>query len=228
MTAFSEVQDYVERLTRQRVAELPDGTWETEDYIDYDPSVGEGMIPIKVKLTIEGDQIHYDLTGSHPAVGTFLNSCYGTTFSGVIAGTKTFFPDVPLNSGFYRVVQRRSRARGHGRQRDLADRRHRLLLRALREDHERDLRALVEDHSRARARLLVQPRVPARRRTRRRAGESKPIFMWYDWMVGGWGGRNGRDGSNGTAPIFGVGPRRPAARGPGAAVSRRSRPATRS
>ena len=35
--------------------------------------------------------------------------------------------------------------------------------------------------------------------------ESKPIFMWYDWMVGGWGGRNGRDGSNGTAPIFGVG-----------------------
>ena len=37
MTAFSEVQDYVERLTRQRVAELPDGTWETEDYIDYDP-----------------------------------------------------------------------------------------------------------------------------------------------------------------------------------------------
>ena len=29
--------------------------------------------------------------------------------------------------------------------------------------------------------------------------------MWYDWMVGGWGGRNGRDGSTATAPIFGVG-----------------------
>jgi N-methylhydantoinase B len=29
--------------------------------------------------------------------------------------------------------------------------------------------------------------------------------MWYDWMVGGWGGRNGRDGSNCTAPVFGVG-----------------------
>ena len=35
--------------------------------------------------------------------------------------------------------------------------------------------------------------------------ESRPIFMWYDWMVGGWGGRNGKDGSNATAPIFGVG-----------------------
>ena len=82
MTAFDEVQDYVERLTRQRVAELPDGTWETEDYIDYDPDRGEGLVPIKVKLTIEGDQLHYDLTGSHPAVGTFLNAGFGGAFSG--------------------------------------------------------------------------------------------------------------------------------------------------
>ena len=74
MVAFDEVQDYVERLTRQRVAELPDGTWETEDYIDYDPDRGEGLVPIRVKMTIEGDQIHYDLTGSHPAVGSFLNA----------------------------------------------------------------------------------------------------------------------------------------------------------
>ena len=40
-------------------------------------------------------------------------------------------------------------------------------------------------------------------RDARRPG--RPIFMWYDWMVGGWGGRNGKDGSNATAPIFGVG-----------------------
>jgi N-methylhydantoinase B len=31
VTAFAEVQDYVERLTRNKVSELPDGTWETED-----------------------------------------------------------------------------------------------------------------------------------------------------------------------------------------------------
>jgi N-methylhydantoinase B len=35
--------------------------------------------------------------------------------------------------------------------------------------------------------------------------DRRPFFMWYDWMVGGWGGRNGKDGSNATAPIFGVG-----------------------
>ena len=24
--------------------------------------------------------------------------------------------------------------------------------------------------------------------------DERPYFMWYDWMVGGWGGRNGKDG----------------------------------
>ncbi len=74
LAAFDEVQDYVERLTRTRVAELPDGVWETEDYIDSDPSREEGLVPVKVRLEIEGDQIRYDLSGSHPAVGTFLNA----------------------------------------------------------------------------------------------------------------------------------------------------------
>ncbi len=32
-TGLSEVQDYVERAVRQRIAALPDGTWETVDYI---------------------------------------------------------------------------------------------------------------------------------------------------------------------------------------------------
>jgi N-methylhydantoinase B len=33
----------------------------------------------------------------------------------------------------------------------------------------------------------------------------RPIFMWYDWMVAGWGARNGKDGANCTSAIFGVG-----------------------
>ena len=120
LTAFAEVQDYVERLTRTRVAELPDGVWETEDYIDSDPSREEGLVPVKVKLEIEGDQIRYDLSGSHPAVGTFLNAGFGSAFSASSRGTKTFFPDVPLNSGFYRAVDDRPGPGGHRRQRAVA------------------------------------------------------------------------------------------------------------
>jgi N-methylhydantoinase B len=34
---------------------------------------------------------------------------------------------------------------------------------------------------------------------------AKPIFMFYDWLPGGWGGRNGRDGCNVTTACFGTG-----------------------
>lgn len=103
--AMREVQDYVERIVRSRVADLPDGTWTTEDYLDSDPARPEGLVPIRVTMTIEGDQLSYDLTGSAPAVASFLNSGYGTAFSGIVAGTKSFFPDVPLNSGLYNAIR---------------------------------------------------------------------------------------------------------------------------
>ncbi len=204
LTAFQEVQDYVERLTRQRIAELPDGTWQTEDYIDYDPSVGEGLIPVKVKMTIEGDQLSYDLSGSHPCIGSFINAGFGSAFSGVIAGTKTFFPDVPLNSGFYRAVQVDLGPVG-----SVVNAPWPVAVTGFCSGpYEKIMNSIFELWSKLQPEraiacsfnleyLLVGGH-DARR-------DDRPIFMWYDWMVGGWGGRNGKDGSNATAPIFGVG-----------------------
>ncbi len=164
VTALGEVQDYVERLTRRRIAELPDGTWETEDYIDFDPAEGEGLVPVKVRLEISGDSLRYDLSGSHPAVRTFLNSSVGTTFSAIVGGTKTFFPDVPLNSGFYRAIDvdpgEENTVVNAGWPVAVTG----LLLGRLREGHQLRLRAVVAGHARARDGVLLQPRVPARRR----------------------------------------------------------------
>jgi N-methylhydantoinase B len=203
-TAFREVQDYVELLTRQRIAEMPEGVWETEDYIDYDPSVGEGLIPVKVKMTIEGDQLSYDLTGSHPCVGSFLNAGFGSAFSGVIAGTKTFFPDVPLNSGFYRAVKVDLGPVG-----SVVNAPWPVAVTGFCSGpYEKIMNSIFELWSqlmpeRALACSFNLEYLLVGGRDARQ--EKRPIFMWYDWMVGGWGGRNGKDGSNATAPIFGVG-----------------------
>ncbi|HEY1366752.1 MAG TPA: hydantoinase B/oxoprolinase family protein [Gaiellaceae bacterium] len=204
LTAFQEVQDYVERLTRQRVAELPDGVWETEDYIDYDPSGEEGLIPVKVKMTIEGDQLSYDLTGSHAAIGSFINAGFGSAFSGVMAGTKTFFPDVPLNSGFYRAVQVDLGPEG-----TVVNAPWPIAVTGFcAGPYEKIMNSIFELWSELTPERAIacsfnlEYLLVGGRDTRH---ESRPIFMWYDWMVGGWGGRNGKDGSNATAPIFGVG-----------------------
>ena len=203
-TAFVDVQDYVELLTRQRIAELPDGTWETEDYLDYDPVLGEGLIPVKLKMTIEGDQIRFDLAGSHPAIGTFLNGSFGSTFSGVVTGTKMFFPDFPLNSGFYRAFDIDFGPEGSVVNATWPT----AVTGFCSGSYGKVVNATMELWSQ-----LMPDRAIAccpdieyllvgGRDTR---DEERPIFMWYDWMANGWGGRNGKDGSNVTSSIFGVG-----------------------
>lgn len=204
LTAFDEVQDYVERLTRQRIAELPDGVWQTEDYIDFDPNEGEGLVPIKVKMTIEGDQLTYDLSGSHASVGTFLNAAFGSAFSAVIAGTKTFFPDVPLNAGFYRAVQVDLGPVGSVVNAAWPT----AVTGFCAGPHEKIMNSIFELWSvlkpeRALACSFNLEYLLVGGRDGRTA--EKNYFMWYDWMAGGWGGRNGRDGSNCTSPVFGVG-----------------------
>ncbi len=201
-TGLSEVQDYVERAVRQRIAALPDGEWETVDFIDRDPGGGEGMIPIRIKMTIKGDKAIYDFTGSHPVIGTIYNSAFGTTFSAVAAGMKTFFPDLPLNSGFYRsfeiIVPEGS----------IVDAKWPVAVTGFLMPFEKIMNSIYEMWSqlmpeRALACAFNLEYLLTGGRDVR--SDDKPIFMFYDWLPGGWGGRNGKDGANVTTACFGTG-----------------------
>jgi N-methylhydantoinase B len=204
LTAFAEVQDYVERLMRQRLSDLPDGTWETVDYLDFDPDAGEGLVPIRIKLEIKGDQIHYDLSGSHPALATITNSAYGATHSAITAGTKTMFPDLPLNSGFYRVVTTELGPEGSVVNATWPS----AVAGFCMGPYEKIMNGIFELWSRIlpeRAMACSYNLEDLLIGGRDLRSEDAPFFMWYDWMVGGWGGRNGRDGHNASAPNFAVG-----------------------
>jgi N-methylhydantoinase B len=203
-TAFAAVQDYVERLTRARIAELPDGVWETEDHIDADPDGEEGLVAVRVKMTIAGDEIHYDLSQSDPAIANFLNSGAGVAFSGAIASAKTFMPDIPLNSGFYRAIDVNIGPEGTvvNAGWPLA------VTGCVSGAYEKIMNAGFELWSqvmpeRAMACCFNLEYLLVGGRDQR--VEDRPFFMWYDWMAGGWGGRNGKDGQNATSPVFGVG-----------------------
>ena len=204
VAAMQETQDYVERTVLRRLESLPRGEWATVDYIDFDPGKGEGLVPIKIKLTLDGTGIRYDLAGSAPAVETFLNSGYGTTFSAIYAGTKTFFPDVPLNSGFYAAVTADIGPEG-------------TVVNAgwpyavtgfCSGPYEKLMNGIFELWSRimperAMACAFNLEYLLVGGRDSREA--SNPYFMWYDWMAGGWGGRASKDGASATAPVFGPG-----------------------
>ncbi len=201
-TAFAEVQDYVERAVRQRLAELPDGEWETVDYVDQDPSGEEGMIPIHVKMIIRGDEVEFDLTGSHPTIGSMYNCAFGGTFAGIVAGMKTFFPDIPLNSGLYRTITVTVPDD------TIVSARWPVAVSGFVMPFEKIMNSIFELWSK-----LMPERAMAcafNIEYLQTGGydaryPNRPYFMLYDWLSGGWGGRNGKDGLGATSSCFGVG-----------------------
>lgn len=202
LQGMNEVQNYVERAVRQRIADLPDGTWESVDYIDRDPGAGEGMIPIHIKMTIKGDQITYDFAGSHPTIASIYNSADGATFSAVVAGMKTFFPDLPLNSGFYRMVDIKAP------EGSIVSAKWPVAVTGFLMPFEKIMNSIFEMWSqimpeRAIACAFNLEYLLAGGNDLRKP--DKPIYMFYEWLPGGWGGRNGKDGSDVTTACFGTG-----------------------
>ncbi|EAR50104.1 N-methylhydantoinase [Oceanicola granulosus HTCC2516] len=202
LQGMDEVQDYVERAVRQRISALPDGTWETVDYIDRDPGAGEGMIPIRIKMTIKGDRILYDFSGSHPTISSIYNSAEGATFSAVVAGMKTFFPDLPLNSGFYRVIDIEA---DEG---TVVSAEWPIAVTGFLMPFEKIMNAIFEMWSKIMPERAIACAFNLEYLlaggTDLRSPE-KPMFMFYEWLPGGWGGRNGKDGSDVTTACFGTG-----------------------
>lgn len=201
--AFEEVIEHAQTLLRAKVAALPDGTWTTTDYLDGDPARGEGLVPVTVTLTIDGDSLTYDLSGSGPAVSTFMNSTYGSTLSGLLAGTKHFFPDVPVNAGLYKAITVDVGPAGSVVNASWPT----AVSGFVSGVFEKIVNALFELWSeilpdRAMACSFNLEYLLVGGRDMR--NPDQPIFMWYDWNVGGWGGRNGHDGANAASPLFGA------------------------
>ena len=63
--------DYSERLMRQAIRDLPDGVYSATTYIDGyldDPDPARRDLPIVVTITVAGDELTVDLTGTAPQV----------------------------------------------------------------------------------------------------------------------------------------------------------------
>ncbi len=104
--AMREYQDYAERLFRAEIAALPDGVYEWDDYIDYDPNAEtEEPLHLHLTLTIAGDQITYDFTGTDPAAKSAVNCTFPATVSCLFISTRAIFSHVPLNHGLLRAME---------------------------------------------------------------------------------------------------------------------------
>ena len=201
LTAFDEVQDYVERFVRKRLATLPDGTWERVDYLDQDyGNPGDGLIPIKMKMIKEGTNLTFDLEGTHPTLAMNVNSPSACTYSAIITGVKMVIPEIPLNSGFFRAVDLKVP------EGSLVNAKWPTACTGFVMTFEKLVNSVLSifseiEPSRAMAcsfnldYLLIGG-------FDSRTGGNQP-FMLYDWLSGGWGGRYNKDGRS-YSSFFGV------------------------
>ncbi len=97
--------DYVERRVRAAVAAIPDGVYTGEDMIDDDGLTDEPL-PVRVTLTVQGDQLGIDFAGTCSQVKTNMNSPFASTVSATLACIKAVLTgdDVPFNEGASRAV----------------------------------------------------------------------------------------------------------------------------
>lgn len=104
LSALSEaVQSRVEKAMRDAIRAIPDGVWEHESWVD---GFGDEDIRIKTRITIQGDHLTIDYTGSSPqTMKASVNCVLHCTHSQTLFPLKAILaPHVPANEGAIRPI----------------------------------------------------------------------------------------------------------------------------
>ena len=105
--AFASVLDYGERRMRAVVAALPDGTWEVEDILDSAGAAPAQRHPVRivVRVTVAGDTLTVDFTGTDAQTGGNVNAPEAVTHSAVAYALRSALdPALPTTAGCLRAV----------------------------------------------------------------------------------------------------------------------------
>ena len=105
---IEEVVAYGERRMRAALGELPDGSWTFDDVIDSFGPEPDQQHPtrIAVTLTVAGEHIRFDFTGTDPQREGNVNAVEAVTVSAVAWALRSVLdPTIPANGGALRSVE---------------------------------------------------------------------------------------------------------------------------
>ena len=96
---FGQIVTRTAARMRAAVAGLPDGVYRFEDAMD-DDGMGATDIPIRLTITVDGGDIHFDFSGSAKQVTGNINVTRNATQASVCYALKALLdPDAPNNQG---------------------------------------------------------------------------------------------------------------------------------
>ena len=102
--AFTELQARAARLMRAHIAELPDGVFSCDDWLDNDGIVDQPLA-IALDMKIHGDRMVLDFARSAPACAGPVNISRATAVAACYVALKQIFRDVPANAGVLEPIE---------------------------------------------------------------------------------------------------------------------------
>ena len=104
--SWSWALDYAERYARRALRELGlEGESEAEDYLELDG----GTARIRARVSIGDGGVTVDFEGTDGQVDAPVNAVYGVTVAASVYAVKSIVdPEMPMNSGFERVMEVRA------------------------------------------------------------------------------------------------------------------------
>lgn len=97
--------DMTERMVRAEIARLPDGNYRGETLIYQDKPEGLSTSKISVNVSIRGDEIYFDYSGTDPQTQSFTNASFTSSVSATLVTMLYLLsPNVLHNDGMLRPV----------------------------------------------------------------------------------------------------------------------------
>ena len=105
LDAIEELIARSERLIRARIRDIPDGVYRAEGYLDSNGHSPEPLVG-RLKLTVAGDRIVADFTGSSPQTGGPTNVGPAMALNAVASVVKSYLdPQTPVNHGSFNPLE---------------------------------------------------------------------------------------------------------------------------
>jgi len=99
------IQLYTERILREAIKNIPDGTYSFTDYLD-DDGIKDEPVKIAVKITIKNDEALVDFSTSSSQVEGNVNANFAVTYSAVLYVFRCLIEeDIPFNTGLMRPIK---------------------------------------------------------------------------------------------------------------------------
>ncbi|MCZ4351775.1 hydantoinase B/oxoprolinase family protein [Roseovarius aestuarii] len=108
--AIVDVLDYAETQSRRVISQVPNGTYTFSDFLEGD-AVGQGLLRIKLALTVKDGEFYMDFTGTAPQIRASLNlpthsqNGHWMMITGMVNWLCTREPTIAYNAGLVRPMK---------------------------------------------------------------------------------------------------------------------------